>query len=198
VRLRKSERALYPYESSGQTDCVFSALDCVRGWGSKAEERLQTFPCDGLVTRPDVTLFRALDVEAPAPVVFRWVCQLRVAPYSYDWIDNRGRRSPQRLSANLDELDVGLRFMTIFRLAHFEPGRSITLTSDHAVFGRIACTYRVTPRGDDASRLVVKLLVAYRSGPIGWLMARILPGGDLVMMRRQLLNLRRLAESTPV
>ena len=86
----------------------------------------------------------------------------------------------------------------IFRLAHFEDGRSITLSADHAIFGRIAVTYRVTPRGDGVGRLVVKLVVAYRSGPIGWLMAGILPAGDLVMMRRQLLNLKALAEATPV
>jgi hypothetical protein len=119
--------------------------------------------------------------------------QLRVAPYSYDWIDNLGRRSPRRLTPGLDALEVGQRFM-IFRLAHFEPGCSITLTTDHVVFGRIAITYRVTPRCAETSRLVVKLVVASRPGPVGWLMARILPAGDLVMMRRQLLNLRTLAE----
>ena len=170
---------------------------CVRDWGSTTEERLQSFPCDALVAAPNVALFRALDIDAAASVVFRWLCQLRVAPYSYDWIDNRGRRSPQTLTPNLEHIEVGQRFM-IFRLAHFEAGRSITLSADHAIFGRIALTYRVTPRDDEACRLVVKLLVAYRSGPIGWLMAGILPAGDLVMMRRQLLNLKALAEATPV
>jgi hypothetical protein len=126
--------------------------------------------------------------------VWRWLCQLRVSPYSYDWIDNLGRRSPQTLTANLDQLEVGQRFM-IFRLADFEPGRSITLTTDHRVFGQVAMTYRVTARSEQTSRLVAKLLVAHRSDPFGWLMARILPAGDLVMMRRQLLNLKRLAES---
>jgi hypothetical protein len=165
----------------------------VRNWGSTVEERRGQFPCDALVTQPYAVLFRALDVEAPVAVVFRWLCQLRVAPYSYDWIDNLGRRSPRRLTPGLDELEVGQRFM-IFRLAQFEPGCSITLTTDHVVFGRIAITYRVTPRGAETSRLVVKLVVASRPGPVGWLMARILPAGDLVMMRRQLLNLRTLAE----
>ena len=169
-------------------------MGVIRDWGSTAEERLQPFACDPLVARPDAVLFRAVDVEAPAAVVFRWLCQLRAAPYSYDWIDNRGRRSPQTLTANLDDLAVGQRFM-IFRLAHFEPGRSITLTSDHGVFGRVAITYRVTERSSETSRLVVKLVVAHRSDPFGWLMARILPAGDLVMMRRQLLNLKGLAEA---
>ena len=172
---------------------VQRSVEVVRNWGSTAEERDRQYPCDALVTQPYVVLFRALDVEAPVAVVFRWLCQLRVAPYSYDWIDNLGRRSPRRLTPGLDELEVGQRFM-IFRLAHFEPGASITLTTEHVVFGRIAITYRVTPRPAETSRLVVKLVVASRPGPFGWVMARILPTGDLVMMRRQLLNLKRLAE----
>lgn len=172
---------------------VQRSVEVVRNWGSTAEERGCQFPCDALVTQPYLVLFRALDVDAPASVVFRWLCQLRAAPYSYDWIDNFGRPSPRTLTPGLDELEVGQKFM-IFRLAQFEPDCSMTLTTDHVVFGRIAITYRVTPRGAQTSRLVVKLLVAPRPGPFGWLMARILPTGDLVMMRRQLLNLKKLAE----
>jgi hypothetical protein len=48
--------------------------------GSSAAERAATYPCDGLIERPDGVLFRAVDVEAPTAVVFRWLCQLRVAP----------------------------------------------------------------------------------------------------------------------
>ena len=64
-------------------------------WGSTPGERDDAFACDRLVPHADDILFRAVDVAAPAAVVFRWLCQLRVAPYSYDKLDNGGRRSPQ-------------------------------------------------------------------------------------------------------
>ena len=64
-------------------------------WGSTPEERARGYACDVCVAGPDHALFRAVDVDAPAAVVFRWLCQLRVAPYSYDWIDNGGRESPR-------------------------------------------------------------------------------------------------------
>ena len=41
--------------------------------------------------------------------VWPWVAQIRLAPYSYDWIDNLGRRSPQDLRG-LPEPVVGESF----------------------------------------------------------------------------------------
>ena len=38
---------------------------------------------------------RAIDLDASAELVMGWVTQLRRAPYSYDWVDNFGRRYPQ-------------------------------------------------------------------------------------------------------
>jgi hypothetical protein len=99
----------------------------VNKWGSSAAERAATYPCDGLIERPDGVLFRAVDVEAPTAVVFRWLCQLRVAPYSYDWIDNLGRQSPRELIDGLDDLEVGDRVATVFELVAFEPDRSFTI-----------------------------------------------------------------------
>jgi hypothetical protein len=143
---------------------------------------------------PDHALFRAVDVAAPSEITFRWLCQLRAAPYSYDKLDNLGRRSPQTLTPGLEQLEPGQRFQTIFRLAEFEPERSMTMLSQGPIFGRVACTYRADPRGESQSRILVKLTVVYPSSPVGSLLRLVGPPGDLFMMRRQLLNLKGLAE----
>lgn len=167
----------------------------IRTWGSTPQERAATYPCDALLPDPHDVLFRAVAVRAPARVMFRWLCQLRLAPYSYDLIDNFGRRSPQALVPGTDELVVGQRMVAIFRLASFERDRELTLVArGHQVFGDVAVTYRVEPTGPEECRLLVKLVVRYPRGPIGRLGRWWLPAGDLVMMRRQLLNLRALAE----
>jgi hypothetical protein len=173
---------------------VVRDLSAVGTWGSSAAERAAAYPCDGLIDRPDRVLFRAVDVAAPAGLVFRWLCQLRVAPYSYDWIDNLGRRSPRRLTEGLDDLEVGQRFMTIFRLASLEEGRSITLDTTTPLFGRVAVTYQVTPTATYRSRLVAKLAFVTPRGLHGGVMRLLLPTGDLIMMRKQMLTLRALAE----
>jgi hypothetical protein len=170
-------------------------------WGTTAAERALAYPCDGLVPGAEAELFRGVDVAAPAATVFRWLCQLRVAPYSYDWIDNLGRQSPRRLIPGLERLEVGQRFASIFRLVAFVPDAHVTLRIEQGsfaerVFGDVALTYLVAPRTDAACRLLVKLLVRYPGSPAGPLMRLVLPWGDLVMMRRQLLNLKELAEGS--
>jgi hypothetical protein len=101
----------------------------VTEWGSTAEERARPYPCDGFVENPEAEIFRAVDVEAPQAVTFRWLCQ------------------------RVDE---------------------------------------------ERSRIVVKLSwKAARRGLLGLPERILLPPGDLVMMRRQLLNLKQLAERSP-
>src|SRR6266545_4800985 len=48
-------------------------------WGATAAERDARYPCDDVLAEPDQSLWRAVRVDAPAPLVWRWVCQLRVA-----------------------------------------------------------------------------------------------------------------------
>ena len=54
-------------------------------------------------------------------------------------------------------------------------------------------TYRVVPTGEATSRIVAKLVVRHRRDVIGVMWRCVLPAGDLVMMRKQLLNLAGLA-----
>jgi hypothetical protein len=126
---------------------------------------------------------------------------MRVAPYSYDWIDNFGRQSPQTLIPGLDQLAVGQDVMTIFDLVAFASDEHLTIrikpnTRAHRIFGDIAASYLIVPTNHGSCRLLVKLVTQYtRSGPT--LMIRnFLPWGDLIMMRRQLLNFKQLAEAS--
>jgi hypothetical protein len=125
------------------------------------------------------------------------LCQLKVAPYSYDLLDNGGRPSPQHLVPGVERLVVGERVM-IFELASFEVDEHVTISvRRHRVFGDVAISYVVVPgSGPRTSRLVVKLVTVPARGPAGAVLRHLLPAGDLVMMRRQLLNLKTLAEAT--
>ncbi len=163
-------------------------------WGTTPDERAVAYPCDDLLPGADQWLFRGIDVDAPSALTFRWLCQLRAAPYSYDWIDNLGKQSPRELTPGLEHIEVGQRCMSMFHIAHVEPGESITVHAPESLFGEVAGTYRVVPVGEDRSRIVVKLGVVYPRGLQGELMRDLLPFGDLVMMRKQLQNLAALAE----
>ena len=143
-----------------------------------------------------------MTVHAPPATLFRWLCQLRAAPYSYDWIDNWGRRSPRQLIPGLENLEIGQTMMTIFDLIDFEKDRHVTCrikprSPGSRLFGDVVVSYLIIPRSDRESRLLAKLRVGYPCGLRGSLMRLVLPPGDLVMMRRQLLNLKRLAEASP-
>lgn len=168
-----------------------------RTWGVTPAEQQLEYPCDRFVERPDEAWYRGVTVDAPAPLVFRWLCQLRVAPYSYDLLDNFARRSPRTLTPGLERLAVGQRVMHVFDLVAFAPDEHFTAQVRRArfAFTDTAVTYMVRPADDGRTRLLVKVVFHY-PGPslVRPALRAVYPIGDSVMMRRQLQNLRRLAE----
>jgi hypothetical protein len=171
-------------------------------WGTTPDERRHPYPCDDIISQPDAALYRGITVNASPETLFRWLCQLRVAPYSYDWIDNGGWSSPQELTPGVDDLVIGENVLRFFRLTAFVIDRHLSLrlkrgSTASRMFGDLAVSYLVA---DDhghpgCCRLLVKLVITYPRGVYGVIVRRILPWGDLIMMRRQLLNLKRLAEA---
>jgi hypothetical protein len=157
-------------------------------WGVTDNETSRPYPCDDFVVSPALQVWRGVTVEAPAAAVWPWVAQVRLAPYSYDWIDNLGRRSPRRL-VGLPEPQVGEAFTTAGgrkrgRIVSVDPGKQLT----GSIMGAFM-SYLLVPQEPNTTRLLLKVVMpASRWPAVG------LSVGDLVMARRQLLNLKRLAE----
>lgn len=169
--------------------------EIARAWGTTAEERELCFPCDRVLPDHNDAYYRGVTVSAQPPTLFRWLCQMRVAPYSYDWLDNFARRSPRELTPDLEHLELGQPFMTIFDLVDFERNVHITLRLRWpGLFPPIAVSYFVDPEGNTGCRLIVKVVLRFRPGLRDRLIRRPAPWLDWVMMRRQLLNLKALAE----
>lgn len=164
-------------------------------WNTRAEDLEGEWACDAGAPAGAAALYRAVDIEAPRAIVWRWLCQLRAAPYSYDWIDNGGRRSPTELTPGLDQLEIGQPVMSVFRLVDFAAEDHLTLEAAGLLgIGPIRVTYRVREQGG-RTRLAVKLAVGQRQGWLGSMLSRGLAIGDWIMMRKQLLTLKAYAEA---
>ncbi|OBK45167.1 SRPBCC family protein [Mycobacterium kubicae] len=156
-------------------------------WGVTDQEVARPFPCDDIIRRPKSRLWRGVSIDAPPDRVWPWLSQIRLAPYSYDWIDNGGRRSPRELRGLADPVP-GEAFTStlgrpIGRVLSVEPGRQLT-----GRIGDVVMSYLLEPDGD-GTRLLLKI-----ASPWGWPFAALLSVGDLIMARRQLLNFKHLAE----
>ena len=164
-------------------------------WGTTEQELSKRYPADEAVPDAKTWTCRAIDIDASPEVVFRWLCQLKKGPYSYDLLDNMGRRSPRKLIPGLEELELGQTFMMIYELVDFESDRQITVRTNKfkGPFGTQAVTYQVTPR-DGGSRLLAKRVLQPPRGPHGPIFRMNLPFIDAVMARKQLLNFKKLSE----
>ncbi len=168
----------------------------MRHWNVTPAEIRGHYPCQDHAASDDELLLRGIDVDADPATTYRWLCQLTVAPYSYDWIDNRGRRSPATLTPGADRLVDGQRLMQVFRLVeHDERQLTVaTLPAGTRLFGSVHMTYLAAAR-PGGSRIVVALTIG-ADGRWQRLRRRAIAWGDLVMMRKQLRTLKAYAEAT--
>jgi hypothetical protein len=156
-------------------------------WNVTDEEVARRYPCDQFVRTPTLQAWRGITVHATPEALWPWVGQIRIAPYSYDWIDNLGHRSPQQLTG-LPEPVVGEPFTTA---ATRRFGRILAVDPPVQLTGEImgaAISYVLVPEGQ-TTRLLMKIVTSMSRWLTPWLSV-----GDLIMARRQLLNLKSLAE----
>src|SRR5215213_11117273 len=79
-------------------------------WGATPEEVSRSMPGDDLVPRPTFNATRAITIAAPPERIGPWLVQIgltRAGWYSYDILDNLGRKSARHIIPELQNLAVG-------------------------------------------------------------------------------------------
>ncbi|MFQ5415696.1 MAG: hypothetical protein ACE5FL_01485 [Myxococcota bacterium] len=170
-------------------------------WGSRDEELARGMPGDEVVARPTFDATRAVTVEAPAGAIWPWIVQMgieRAGWYSYDWIDNLGRRSAERILPEFQDARVG-------QLVPMSPNQKHGLWvkdfSENQWMlwwdkkGEASWCWELYPEGAGGTRLITRVRIRYH-----WLSPAILfhllfDVGDIVMMRKCMLGIRRRAET---
>ncbi|HZB79700.1 MAG TPA: hypothetical protein VE264_00315 [Nitrososphaera sp.] len=102
-------------------------------WGVYPKEGKLSFLWDRFIVLHDHGVhYRGITIYAASKVIFQWLCQLRVDPNGYDWIDNFGIKTLDRLTPGMDELRVGQGVMKSFELDDFEQDRHLTVVAKKA------------------------------------------------------------------
>jgi hypothetical protein len=169
-----------------------------RRWGATVEDVRRAMPGDDLL-RPDApSTTRAVTIEAGPDRVFPWLLQIgygRGGWYSYDWIDNDGEPSLERIEPRL-QLEVGDRIEMMPGVGPvvraIEPG-------SHIVSGGDADSWclLVEPTGDGRTRLISRWKQDWPRTFATRLWMAVADPGAFIMERKMLLRIRDLAERLP-
>jgi hypothetical protein len=172
-------------------------------WGATDDERQDDLPGDELIADPPVSATRSISLGAEPDEVFGWLAQMgfgKAGWYSYDLLDNLGRRSARQLEPAWQATEAGASVPggpISFAVTHLErPHHLVLAVLDQGVARhRIDFTlaYRLKRLDADTdtgpgTRLVSRARIRV-DGPIGWPLTALLGAGDGVMVRRQLLGL---------
>lgn len=179
----------------------------LRDWGATPGEISSQLPGDDLCQDARIVATRSIDLPAPPEEVFPWLRQMgfgRAGWYSYDLLDNLGRRSATSIVEKWQDLAEGGVVPggpVAFEAAVLDPPRALVITlAAKGRIGRRICfslAYELRPT-TTGTRLVTRAR-ARVDLPGGILIERLLLGpGDGIMVRRQLLGLaRRIGQSAP-
>lgn len=172
------------------------------------EERSRTLAGDELIPQPIASVNHAITVHRPARGVWPWLAQIgsgRAGWYAYDFIDNGGRSSANRIMLEYQNITVGSVFPAlpgakdVFLVAQCEPEHSLVL-SWRLPSGKIQTTWAfvLEQPQPDQTRLIVRGRAASGYHPYGlpqWLAVRIGGIAHFIMQRKQLLGIARRAEA---
>jgi len=172
-------------------------------WGATSNEISQQMPGDELITSPAFSATRAITIEAPSTEVFPWIAQMglgRAGWYSYDFIDNFGRKSatsvhPEWAVSSVGDVVPGGPIS--FVVTHIDsPNHLVMSLRGHRPSSRFKFTLAYSLSDDGQHTRLVSRVRSELRLPLGApLLKSTLGPGDGVMLRRQLLGLKDRSES---
>jgi len=136
---------------------------------ASCDEVRRAMPGDGLVPEPWFAVTHAITVDAPPERVWPWLAQmgsLRGGWYSYDWVDNGGRPSADRVLEQYQQVQPGDVLPCLpgasdaFLVTAVTPPRDLILTVPGAAGPITSWEHFIEPLGSVHSRLIVRGRVA--------------------------------------
>jgi len=145
-------------------------------------------------------LLRCIEVSANASDIFVWLKQLRIAPYSYDFLDNGCRKSPDYIIENLPPLKVNTHYLLAFQISGFEENSFIAChfcepinpPLTHYMKG-LYIEYRIEEQ-ETATKLWCKIKGYFNTDISSKGFFFIFSVVNKIMMAKQLKNIKRLSE----
>jgi hypothetical protein len=178
-----------------------------------SSERARALPGDELIPEAMGSLTHAITISRPRAEVWPWLAQMgagsRAGWYSYDLLDNGGRRSAERILPELQNLPIGTLFPALpgftegFHLLQCEPGHHLVLGFRGAPEGAPITTWSflLEETNQGCTRLIVRARAAHSRNSHRqpwWGGKRIIRLTHFIMQRKQLLGIaRRVEESAP-
>jgi hypothetical protein len=169
-------------------------------WGSTDEEISRSMPGDEVILKPTFNATRAVTIDATPKEVWPWIIQIgyrRAGFYSYDLLDNDGIPSAERILPEYQNLKVGDRIplssSADVRVAELESPRSMVLVFEvEGTWSNATWVWSLRPLDAGRTRLVTRL----RANARGIRPRLFLDLGEIIMMRKCMLGIKRRAERT--
>ena len=159
----------------------------------------RSLPGDDLVPRPTFNATRAVTISASPERIWPWLVQTgltRAGWYSYDILDNLGRRSARHIIPELQNLAVGDIVPMSPDGKQGMPVQSMDAPSSMVwgIPGDTTWTWQLDRSQDGSTRLITRVRSHYRWLSPSIAFSALVEFGDIWMMRKMLLTLRARAE----
>jgi hypothetical protein len=157
-------------------------------------------PGDEVVKQPTFHATRAVTIQARPEEIWPWLVQIgckRAGWYSYDWLDNLGIPSAERIIPELQHVAVGdLIPMSPDRkqgqwVKDFEPNQWMLWWDNK---GDATWSWGFYPFDESQTRLITRVRVRYRWLSPVILLNLLVEFTDIVMRRKCLLGIKQRAE----